>query len=430
MTTPGEQPAAGSAMPAAPAAVTPDAQLSDGVPDGGATSDRTGAAKRAPRKPSPRTTPTAAAPAGDDGTPAGRPDPADAGAPERQAAGDQEPPPSDQRDPGPAETATEEIAPKDDSATDDATDGDTTNDGDDDDATDGDATNGDGAEDGTGAGSPTAAEHDPAPTREDDLTTALRGLRDAIATTAYPLRLPSAEDARRVGPALVGQLDDYLLPRLARLDAPLLVVIGGSTGAGKSTLVNSLVQAPVSASGVLRPTTRAPVLVCHPNDNPWFRQGDLLPGLTRTAKSSGDPHTLQLVAAPALTPGLAFLDAPDIDSVVDANRALAAQLLAAADLWLFVTTAARYADAVPWELLRTARLRGTVTALVLDRVPPDAQDEIADHLRQMLAVHDLASAPLFVLPEATVDGQGLLPEPLIAPLREWFGRLAADATAR
>ncbi len=259
---------------------------------------------------------------------------------------------------------------------------------------------------------------------------ALTRLRGAIDATAYPLALTSADEARRVATALVSQLDDYLLPRLSRLDAPLLVVVGGSTGAGKSTLVNSLVQARVSAPGVLRPTTRAPVLVCNPADTSWFRQGDLLPGLTRTTSPSDDPRTLQLVSAPALTPGLAFLDAPDIDSVVDANRQLAAQLLAAADLWLFITTAARYADAVPWELLRTARLRGTVIALVLNRVPPEADEEVPEHLREMLAANDLAAAPLFVLPETDVDGQGLLPDRDIAPLRDWFARLASDAESR
>jgi hypothetical protein len=282
------------------------------------------------------------------------------------------------------------------------------------------------------ASEPTAAAPAPdvEPRLEAQLAGALQHLRDTITATTFPLALPTADEARRVGAALVAQLDDYLLPRLARLDAPLLVVVGGSTGAGKSTLVNSLVRAPVSAAGVLRPTTRAPVLVSHPNDTSWFRQGDLLPGLTRTARASTDSRTLQLVAAPALKPGLAFLDAPDIDSVVDENRALAAQLLAAADLWLFVTTAARYADAVPWELLRTARLRGTVTALVLDRVPPEAETEVTDHLRQMLAVHDLDTAPLFVLPETTVTGQGLLPDKDIASLRQWFERLADDAATR
>ncbi|WP_442932340.1 ABC transporter [Micromonospora sp. NBC_01699] len=265
---------------------------------------------------------------------------------------------------------------------------------------------------------------------EPDLRPALAHLRTVIAETAYPLVLPSADEARQVGAAIAAQLDDYLLPRLARLDAPLLVVVGGSTGAGKSTLVNSLVQARVSATGVLRPTTRAPVLVCNPGDLAWFRQGDLLPGLTRTGDASDDPGTLQLIAAPALPPGLAFLDAPDIDSVVDANRALATQLLAAADLWLFVTTAARYADAVPWELLRTARLRGTVIALVLDRVPFGAADEVADHLTEMLTEQRLGAAPLFVLPETPVDGQGLLPERYTAALRGWFARLAGDADAR
>ena len=262
------------------------------------------------------------------------------------------------------------------------------------------------------------------------LATALSRLRAAIGGAPYPLVMPSAEEARRVGAALVAQLDDYLLPRLARLDAPLLVVVGGSTGAGKSTLVNSLVRAPVSVAGVLRPTTRSPVLVSNPSDLPWFRQGQLLPGLVRTPESSADPRTLQIVSAPALGSGLAFLDAPDIDSVVEGNRKLAAQLLAAADLWLFVTTAARYADNVPWELLTTARLRGTVIALVLDRVPGEAAGEVTAHLREMLAARNLGAAPLFVLPETTLDGQGLIAEDVIGPLHDWFKQLAADSTAR
>ncbi len=304
----------------------------------------------------------------------------------------------------------------------------------------GDATNSDAADtsskapDGESTAVDDAVLETPAPVEAPPavgaLATALSRLRAAIGGASYPLVMPSASEARRVGRALVSQLDDYLLPRLARLDAPLLVVVGGSTGAGKSTLVNSLVRAPVSTAGVLRPTTRSPVLVSHPGDLPWFRKGELLPGLTRTTESSSDPQTLQLVAAPALGPGLAFLDAPDIDSVVDRNRQLAAQLLAAADLWLFVTTAARYADAVPWELLTTARLRGTVIALVLDRVPADAAGEVSAHLGEMLAGHDMAAAPLFVLPETTLDGQGLLPEDVIRPLHDWFGQLAADAGAR
>lgn len=262
------------------------------------------------------------------------------------------------------------------------------------------------------------------------LATALSGLRSALGAVSYPLVLPSADEARRVGAALLEQLDDYLLPRLARLDAPLLVVVGGSTGAGKSTLVNSLVRAPVSTAGVLRPTTRSPVLVANPADLTWFDRGGLLPGMVRTGEQSTDPTALQVVAAPSIGPGVALLDAPDIDSVVDHNRKLAAQLLAAADLWLFVTTAARYADAVPWELLTTARLRGTVIALVLDRVPLDAAAEVAAHLGEMLTARDLGSAPLFVIPETGLDGNGMLPEAAVGPMRQWFAQLSADVNAR
>jgi hypothetical protein len=257
---------------------------------------------------------------------------------------------------------------------------------------------------------------------------ALRAVRSAVAEADFPLPLPSAAPARADAAALLGQLDDYALPRLTHLAAPLLVVVGGSTGAGKSTLVNSLVRAPVSAAGVLRPTTRAPVLVCHPADSPWFRSGRLLGTLTGT--TTPDPYRLQLIAAPALSSGLAFLDAPDIDSVVDTNRALATHLFAAADLWLFVTTAARYADAVPWRLLHTARERGTVIALVLARVPPAAAVEVVTLLSEMLTEQGLASVPLFVLPESPVDRQGLLSDSAIAPLQSWFEALAGDAAAR
>jgi energy-coupling factor transporter ATP-binding protein EcfA2 len=251
-----------------------------------------------------------------------------------------------------------------------------------------------------------------------------------VAEIGFPLRLPSAEPARAAAAAILGQIDDYALPRLANLDAPTLVVVGGPTGAGKSTLVNSLVRAPVSAAGVLRPTTRAPVLVCHPADTAWFRSDRLLSRLPRTADHRAGERMLQLIAAPALAPGLALLDAPDIDSVVAANRELADQLFAAADLWLFVTTAERYADAVPWQLLHTARERGAAVALVLARVPPGATTELVDLLSGLLVAHGLASLPLFVLPETRIDRQGLLPEPVTEPLRGWLDGLAADERIR
>jgi hypothetical protein len=258
---------------------------------------------------------------------------------------------------------------------------------------------------------------------------ALERLRDELGALELLLEVPGAGHARRSRTELIGQVDDYLLPRVRQMDAPLLMVVGGSTGAGKSTLVNSLVGATVTAAGVLRPTTRAPVLVCHPSDVAWFEDDRILPGLARTSGHGSTTTGLQLRAVERLPAGLALLDAPDIDSVVEANRELAGQLLAAADSWLFVTTAARYADAVPWDLLHAARERGTALSLVLNRVPPEAEDEVAAHLQGMLEAEGLGGTPLLVVAEsALVDGR--LPDPALAPVRSWFDALTGDARAR
>ena len=262
------------------------------------------------------------------------------------------------------------------------------------------------------------------------LESALAELRAAVVPVNLPLPLPGADEQRKVTQEIIRQLEDYILPRLATIDAPLLAVVGGSTGAGKSTLVNSLVGRQVSAPGVIRPTTRAPVLVHHSSDARWFADDRILPGLARSTGASKDSRSLQLVTEDSIPPGLALLDAPDIDSVVVENRQLATQLLAAADLWLFVTSAARYADAVPWGFLRAAAERSAAVAVVLDRVPPRAMTEVPPHLGQLMSERGLGDSPLFAVREGNVDNDGLLPASDVAEIKEWLGALAADADAR
>ena len=262
------------------------------------------------------------------------------------------------------------------------------------------------------------------------LEPALLSLRDALAGLRLPIDLPGAAEQRIAASEAAKQLDDYILPRLATIDAPLLAVVGGSTGAGKSTLVNSVVGRRVSAPGVIRPTTRAPVLVHHPDDATWFSDQRILPGLARSSGVTSDTRSLQLVTEPNIPPGLAILDAPDVDSVVAENRQLAAQLLAAADLWLFVTSAARYADAVPWDFLLAAADRSAAVAVVLDRVPPRAMAEVPAHLGRLMGERGLGRSPLFAVPETDVDAEGLLPVSAIQPIRSWLARLAADQASR
>jgi hypothetical protein len=104
-------------------------------------------------------------------------------------------------------------------------------------------------------------------------------------------------------------------------------------------------------------------------------------------------------------------------------------LLDAADMWLFVTTAARYADAVPWDLLHEAAQRGVALAVVLDRVAPEVAEEVRTDLARMLDANDLGWAPLFVVTEGTAK-DGVLPAEAVRPLRQWLHGLAADARGR
>ncbi|MFE7504757.1 dynamin family protein [Promicromonospora sp. NPDC057488] len=306
-----------------------------------------------------------------------------------------------------------------------------------------------GPDGGTPAGPDVGVPAPPAPPAlpddESGLTGALEVLRARLGALRLPLETTGVDAARTELRRSTDQLDDYLLPRLRAQKAPLLVVVGGSTGAGKSTLVNSVLGEKVTQPGVLRPTTKAPVLVHHPLDARWFSTDRVLPGLARTTASGGanggaapggtapaapaEPsRTLRLVPSDALPRGLALLDAPDIDSVDTANRELAAQLLGAADLWLFVTTSARYADAVPWDLLNQAAARKAQVAMVLDRVDPGAE-ATADDLRDMMVEHGLPDSPLFVIAEGEL-ADGMLPEDGVGDVSRWLTGLGGDADAR
>ncbi|OAE03609.1 ABC transporter [Arthrobacter sp. OY3WO11] len=274
----------------------------------------------------------------------------------------------------------------------------------------------------------------------------LEEVRGDLAATELPLALPDSEQARREAATAVAQLDDYILPRYRSLDAPLLAVVGGSTGAGKSTLVNGIVGHPVTRAGAIRPTTRQPILLHHPSEADWFEGQRVLPSLSRirgfvtnspvpanragAVPDAAAMSSLVLVADPGVPAGIAVLDAPDVDSISDDNRKLAAQLLAAADLWVFVTTANRYADAVPWKLLLNAASRDIMVGVVLDRVPPGAEEEVSEDLRSLLDREGLGAAQLFVIPETTLDPMGMLPAGAVQPLRAWLSDLAADAAGR
>jgi energy-coupling factor transporter ATP-binding protein EcfA2 len=257
------------------------------------------------------------------------------------------------------------------------------------------------------------------------LTDALRDLADALehraATAPGPNRAARAERLAR-------HVAEYLLPRARDASTPLVVVVLGSTGSGKSSLLNALSGRAVSPAGVLRPTTRRPVAVAHPDD----AGPDLLPGVTGRG-------SLDLVTDPSAGRGLVLVDAPDFDSVELENRALAVELLEAADLVIFVTTATRYADQVPWTILARARQRGVPLLAVMNRLPPDAGDAdsvLADY-RHLLERRGLGDAGAFgaldivpIAEGATDPERDALEASAVEPVRSALDRLLADESQR
>lgn len=239
------------------------------------------------------------------------------------------------------------------------------------------------------------------------LLDALTDTRRVISVVEMPLPTGREIEANALVGQMIDQLDHHLIPRVREQTSPAIVIVGGPTGAGKSTVVNALLGEELTASGVLRPTTKVPHLFHHPLD------AVVLDEVARRATT----HPTEVIPR-----GLVIVDSPDLDSVRGENRAVAEDLLEAADLWIFVTTPARYGDAIPWNALRKATDRGASVAIVLNRVTADVAGQIRRELVSRLAQEKLDGLPLFVIPE---DAKTDIPRDVVGGLGRWLDTVAA-----
>src|SRR5690606_19538058 len=68
----------------------------------------------------------------------------------------------------------------------------------------------------------------PTPSVEStQMLTALVKLRGALQAAELPLETPGVADHRQARADMVSQLEDYVIPRLMTIEAPMLAVVGG-----------------------------------------------------------------------------------------------------------------------------------------------------------------------------------------------------------
>jgi GTPase Era involved in 16S rRNA processing len=152
---------------------------------------------------------------------------------------------------------------------------------------------------------------------------------------------------------------------------PIIAVLMGGTGTGKSTLFNALIQKKVSAESVRRPTTGGGIAYVQKDYIPSFQDTDFPFFINNHTGDkfpiSGKNSLISLVPHNQNDQSHLFIDSPDVDSVCLENKNHAHNLLLLADIILFVTSCEKYADQEPMEIIHQAQKMGKKIMIVLNK---------------------------------------------------------------
>ena len=251
------------------------------------------------------------------------------------------------------------------------------------------------------------------------LDRALEGLAEAADVGEGRLPPQAVAQARSVA--------DRAQARRGLSEQLTVVAFAGSTGAGKSTLFNSIVGEEVAKAGVLRPTTSEPLAAI------WKETPETIAllqwlGVTRWHVASGGNEALA---------DLVLIDLPDHDSTQSSHRAHVDHFVERVDLMVWVLDPQKYADALVHEqYLRRFSRHDDVTVVVLnqvDRLPVADASACLAHLRRLVAEDGLSEAAVLATSNRSGEGLESLADRILTSVtsrRTAVARLAADvATA-
>jgi hypothetical protein len=228
-----------------------------------------------------------------------------------------------------------------------------------------------------------------------------------LAASLEALPMDGSVDLARLAPRrdwIVRTIRQYLIPRFEHPAAPLIVVFAGPTGAGKSTLLNSITGHDHALAGPLRPTTKEPLVLSSEERAEDYRH---IGGVSCEVVTGRAPILDELI----------LVDTPDIDSTSLEHREMAETMIDNADVIVYVSSALRYSDLVPWEVLRRAQSRGVPMIQVLNRIRASSRGALADYT-SMLRAGGL-EADVVAIQEHHVDpGAQAISSPAIQDLRD------------
>jgi len=212
-----------------------------------------------------------------------------------------------------------------------------------------------------------------------------------------------------------------------------VVVLGGATGVGKSSLFNGLVGIGLSPVAVRRPTTTS-AIACVWEAERLAEAKPLLDrlGVAERRQLTRDSPLDRSIVRDALA-GMVLVDLPDHDSAVREHQAEVDQAVAQADVVIWVTDPQKYADA-SWHdrYLKALVHHADVMLIVLnqiDRLPPEAVSECAADLARLVEEDGLTGVRVIPVSARTKEGLDDLRRELterVSGRRAAADRLAAD----
>lgn len=172
---------------------------------------------------------------------------------------------------------------------------------------------------------------------------------------------------------------------------PVQIVVIGPTQAGKSSLVNLLLQANVAGVSPLAGYTVHPQgfsVGIGPADMPWVRQffGDFRQ--VRQSELSRDQYRLFSLtqvdaAAVARMPSCVIWDTPDFDSIDAAGyREGVLKTIAIADVIVLVVSKEKYADQSVWDIMTLLQPLNQPTLIVVNKLAEESQATVLKSLQE------------------------------------------------